>query len=76
MNYFIDAYRKNYVNFFGVADRAEFWWFTLFLYITYFVLALVDAVLGTAGVLLRLFGGIILLIFACLPSVKIHNQYT
>ena len=41
---------RNYANFKGRAQRAEFWWWVLFTFLGNFALTLVDAAMASAGV--------------------------
>lgn len=54
MEFFIRAY-KNYANFNGRDTRQQYWMFYLFYIIAYIVLNIVDAVLGTGGLLSGIF---------------------
>lgn len=64
MEYFIDAFKK-YAEFSGRATRTQYWMFILFFMIIYFVLALIDVLVGTM-VLAFIFN-----IAAFLPSIAI-----
>lgn len=57
---------KNYVTFSGRATRSEYWYFTLFSTIAIFILAIIDELLGTKGVLNGLY-----LLAVILPSLAV-----
>jgi uncharacterized membrane protein YhaH (DUF805 family) len=46
LNYFLDCYRKKYVDFSGRAGRSEYWYFVLFYVIIYLVLFGLGAAIG------------------------------
>ena len=68
MEFFIRAY-KNYANFNGRDTRQQFWMFYLFYMIAYIVLSVIDAVIGTGGLL----GGIFALA-TLVPSIAIATR--
>lgn len=68
IDFFLRAYR-NYVNFQGRDTRQQYWMFYLFYMIAYIVLSVIDAVIGTGGIL----GGIFAL-GSLLPSIAIATR--
>lgn len=71
MNWYLKAL-KEYATFSGRAQRAEYWFFTLFFVIGIFVLSFIDGMIGTfnteAG--LGLLGGVFILVHL-LPSIAV-----
>lgn len=65
MEHFIAAY-KQYADFQGRANRQKYWMFYLFYMIAYIVLSIIDAIIGTEGLL----GGIFAL-GSLVPSLAI-----
>ena len=65
MNYYLSVL-KNYATFTGGARRAEYWMFALFNLIVAVVLSVIDAVIGSPGIL----GGIYVLAIL-LPSIAV-----
>lgn len=65
MEHFMDAY-KQYANFKGRANREKYWMFFLFYILAYIALSIVDAVIGTGGLL----GGVFAL-GSLVPSLAI-----
>jgi len=54
MEHFIDAY-KHYADFSGRANREKYWMFYLFYMLAYIILAIMDEIAGTGGVLSGIF---------------------
>ncbi|MFD3943230.1 DUF805 domain-containing protein [Streptomyces sp. NPDC058579] len=54
MNWYLDVLKK-YAVFTGRARRQEFWMFALFNFLAVIVLAIVDAVIGTTGILVAIY---------------------
>ena len=46
MDYFLSAITDNYANFSGRARRAEYWFFSLFYFISAMVGSVIDAIIG------------------------------
>ncbi len=46
---------SNYVNFQDRSGRGEYWWFILFYFAAYFVLAILEGMLGFSGILTNIF---------------------
>lgn len=73
-NYFLDAFRENYVNFSGRARRAEYWSFVLFFYISLFVLALMGESFGGINFITGIFYIASLLPFLALTVRRLHDS--
>jgi uncharacterized membrane protein YhaH (DUF805 family) len=64
MNWYVQVLKK-YVVFSGRAQRAEFWYFTLFNFLAVVALSVIDALIGA----------IVLLVFFVQDSTPGENQY-
>ncbi len=71
MEYFIDAFRK-YADFSGRASRQQYWMFILIFMIIYFVLAVVDALLGMF-VLAAIFNLVLLIPSLSIAARRLHD---
>ena len=78
MNWYIKVL-KNYVNFSGRAQRAEYWFFVLFNCIALIIMSVLDNVLGTApaeggvGVLYMLYNLAVLLPSLAVAARRLHD---
>tara|TARA_Y100000588_G_scaffold131480_1_gene144104 strand:+ start:1192 stop:1674 length:483 start_codon:yes stop_codon:yes gene_type:complete len=69
---------QNYANFKGRATRAEYWWWALFIYASFFVLSIVDGFAGTIlledrGLFSTLFQLAILIPSLSLGARRLHD---
>ena len=67
---------KGYVNFRGRATRAEYWWWTLFIFICELILGIADTFVAAAAgfaVLTVLFGLLTLLPYLALTARRLHD---
>lgn len=72
MNDYINAW-KNYVNFQGRARRRAYWMFVLFNIIAIILLAVIDGVIGTGGLLGGLYTLAVLLPSLALSVRRLHD---
>ena len=63
---------QKYAKFDGRAMRSEFWWFTLFSFVTSLVLGIVDSVLGIA-LLQNIFGLAVLIPSLAVGARRLHD---
>lgn len=63
---------QKYAKFDGRAMRSEFWWFTLFSFVTSLVLGIVDGVLGIA-LLQNIFGLAVLIPSLAVGARRLHD---
>jgi uncharacterized membrane protein YhaH (DUF805 family) len=75
MEYILNTYRNNYINFNGRVRRREFWAYILFFVITVIILTIIDLMIGIfymeigLGILSGLF-----IIFSILPTLSIATR--
>lgn len=66
MNWYLDVLKTKYAKFDGRARRTEFWMFALFNFIVAVILGVIDAVLGTAGII-----GFIYMLAVLVPGIAL-----
>jgi uncharacterized membrane protein YhaH (DUF805 family) len=76
MNNLIKAFQMvvtNYVGFTGRATRSEFWYFILTYIIIYFILAILEGLVGLTGILTGIFGLAMLLPSLAVEFRRLHD---
>lgn len=72
MNWYLDAFRFKYADFYGRARRTEYWMFTLFHFLAIFVLAFLSAALEAIGWSeIGLFLFVVYVLMSIIPSLAI-----
>ena len=64
---------QNYANFSGRSNRSEYWWWTLFVFVIYFALNFLGAIVPLLGIVTSLFGLVTLLPGLALGARRMHD---
>ena len=72
MNWYVEVLKK-YAVFSGRASRTEFWMFALISFIVCIVLSILDAILGTVGLLYSLYALAVLLPSLAVSVRRLHD---
>ncbi len=73
MNWYLQVL-KNYADFSGRACRTEYWMFVLFNFVIGIVLAIIDGVIGSFGILSALYGLAILIPGIAVTVRRLHDS--
>lgn len=70
--FFINPIKNQYVDFYGIATRQQFWMYVLFYLIGYVILAVIDGILGL-GLLTLIYGLGLLIPSLAITARRLHD---